>query len=233
VLQIPLIEDLTKGPIPPGSNIIVEFDPASQWYNASLTIAAGWARAGGTVSYGVHVQPPDKVRAQLSRLGLETEELERNDRLRIWDWYTATLGQKSKEKLAKNSLKIADVSIEHAKESMRGPPIPDYLRIWDTNSHFARFNEEKVWIEYELTRVIPTGHLRQSTGIGGIIRGVHSDWVYKQLEAAYDGVVDFRLDSEGEEIINRMRIRSMRNVAFDSRWHDLKLTNNFEVTIEK
>ena len=116
---------------------------------------------------------------------------------------------------------------------MRGPPIPDYLRIWDTNSHFARFNEEKVWIEYELTRVIPTGHLRQSTGIGGIIRGVHSDWVYKQLEAAYDGVVDFRLDSEGEEIINRMRIRSMRNVAFDSRWHDLKLTNNFEVTIEK
>ena len=105
------------------------------------------------------------------------------------------------------------------------------MRIWDDASSYSRFNDEKIWIEFELTRVIPVGHIRQSTGIGGIIRGLHSDSVYKRLEAAYDGVIDLKLDEAGEEPRNMIRIRSMRNVGFDGRWHSLKISENLEVTI--
>ena len=43
-LRIPLIDDLAKEPVPPGSQLLVEYDPASSWYNAALAIAVGWLR---------------------------------------------------------------------------------------------------------------------------------------------------------------------------------------------
>ncbi len=94
--RLPLIEDLTKGPIRLGSNILVEFDPASQWYNASLTIAAGWISSGGVSSYNVYDHPPENARLQLKNLGLDVEALEKEEKLRIVDEYTAQLGQNPK-----------------------------------------------------------------------------------------------------------------------------------------
>ncbi len=138
-----MIEDLTSGPIPAGSNLLVEYDAASQWYNASITIAAGWLRSGGKVLYGAMAQQPEKIRSQLNRLGVHPEALEAADNLRIWDWYTPTLGQKSKEKVALESLKVADLSIWFAKEIMRQPPDPNLLRVFDSISSLARFNDEK------------------------------------------------------------------------------------------
>lgn len=89
--------------------MLVLFDAASEWYNAALTISAGWLQTGGRVHYNTCVQSPDTVRSQLKRLGLIPEELEKEDRLRIYDWYSVTLGGKS-EKNAVQSLKVQDLS---------------------------------------------------------------------------------------------------------------------------
>ena len=230
--QILLIEELTKNPIPPGTNILVEFDPVSQWYNASVTIAAGWIRSGGITAYNVHARPPEKIREQFKRLGLDADTLESTGRLRIFDWYTASLGLKSKEKRSVQSLKIADLSLDMRGE-MHETPSPEVLRVWDTNSYLARFNDERAWVELELTRFVPASSIMQSTGIGGVIRGIHSDWVYKQLEAAYDGVIDFKVEEEGKTTRDLMRIRGLRNVGYDRDWHELKIGENFEVTLAK
>ncbi len=228
--RIPLIEDLTNGPIPSGSNLLVEYDPASQWYIASITIAAGWLKSGGSVGYNVAAQPPENIRTQLKRLDVDAEELEGNGRLVINDWYTGTLGRKSKEKYAWDSLKVADINIEIAKMRMGGPPLPDYLRVVDNYSTLARFNEEKAWVEHALTRSFPSATIIQSTEILGIIKGLHGDWAYKNLEAAADGIVDFKLEERSDETQNHIRIRSIRNIQFDSRWHLLNIGENFEVT---
>jgi KaiC/GvpD/RAD55 family RecA-like ATPase len=233
VPRIPLIEDLTKEPIPPGSNILVEFDPSSQWYDTLAMIATGWLHNGGNVSYNLLAQSPDSTRSRLSRLGVEFAKLELVDRLRIHDYYTSTLGKKPAERLAHNSLKIAEVSIEFLKTQMNGPPIPHILRVVDNVSVWARFNDERSWIEFFLTRGLPLAPLTKSTNIAGIIRDLHSDSVYKQLEDANDGIIDLRLDETGEVVKNLIRIRKMQNVSFDSRWHALKIGENFEVTLEK
>jgi KaiC/GvpD/RAD55 family RecA-like ATPase len=231
--KIPLIEDLTKGPIPPGSSILVEFDPSSQWYNASLTIAGGWLRTGGSVSYIAHSQSPDEVRSQLHSLGVAVEELEQKDRIWITDLYTASVGRKSREKFAPESLKVADMSIWIAREAMADSPAPEFLVIADNGSVLDRFNEEKNWVELYLTRPIPMGKSRQLTQIMGFMSGIHSSWAYKQLEAAVDGIVDFKLDETSDSVKSLMRIRSLRKVGFDGRWHRLKFAENLEVTIEK
>ena len=230
--RIPLIEDLTRGPVPSGSNILVEFDPASQWLNASLTIAAGWVKDGGSVSYIANSQSPDDIRSQLRRLGLAVEELERTDRLWITDLYSASIGQKSKERFAVESLKVADLSIFIAREAMDDLPAPEFLVIADNISIIDRFNAERNWVEMYLTRPIPMVKPRQLTQLIGIMGGIHSTWAYKQFEAAVDGIIDFKLDESGEETRDMMRIRNMRNANCDRRWHHLKIKENFEVTLE-
>lgn len=231
--RIPLIEDLTAESVPPGSIIMVQYDPASQWYNASLTMAAGWLKTGGRVAYNVAGQPPDDARSQLKRLGVNVDELETEDRLRIWDWYTLTLGQKSKEKYTADLLKVADLSITFAKDFMRRQPRPDRLIIVDDESFMARFNDEKSWVEFALARDIPALKMRKQIAIHGYIRDLHSNWVYKQLEAAHDCVVDFKLDESTEPPRNSIRIRNFRNVAFDGQWHPLRVSENFELSLDR
>ncbi len=232
-MRIPIIEDLTAGPIPVGSALLVEYDPTSQWYATSFTIAAEWLKAGGKVRYGIAAQPPDQMRSQLNRVGLGTEQLEANEQLQLYDFYTPTLGQKSKEKYAPPTLKVADLSIWWTKAQLSGPPVPNLLRMLDDLSVFERFNDEKSWVEFALTRMIPTTFVLKEHAIRGIMKGVHSDWAYKRLEAASAGVIDLKLDETGEEPRNLIRIRSIRNVGFDARWHPLKIGENFEVTLEK
>ena len=241
-MRITLIEDLLKGPLDPGKSILVEYDPTSAWYQASITMAAEWLRAGGRVTYGVTSQPPENIRSQLKKLGVDTGRLEADDRLRIFDWYTATLGRKSAEKYAFYSLKAADLSVLHSKymmanedavELIRPSPSPDWLRILDDVSCLARFNEEKSWVEFIRTRLIPIASLWTSTGISGVIKGLHSEWVCKNLEAAVDGVIDIKLDETSQEAKSMIRIRSMRNVGFDARWYPMRIAENSYVSLEK
>jgi len=240
--RIPLIEDLTTQPVPAGSNILVEFDPASQWYNASLTITAGWIRSGGVGSYNVFDHTPEGTRAQLRRLGLDLETLEKEEKFRIIDWYTCQLGQKSKEKYAESSLKVADQSIIYRQQILTpGSPYPgtgyhlgpDVLRISDDEAGvLLRFNDEKSFIDYWRTREIPVAAATQSTSITGTVKGVYSEYAYRSMETSADGIIDFKVNEESGEVRNLMRIRSMRSVGFDSRWHSLKIGENLEVTLE-
>ena len=230
--RLELVEDLTQAPIPPGTNIIIEFDPASQWYNASLTIAAGWLRSGGSVSYIAQSQPPEDVRSQLRQLGLAVDDLEQKDRLWITDFYAASVGQKSKERFAPESLKVADLSLWIAREAMVESATPEFLVIADNSSVLDRFNDEKNWVELYLTRPIPMSKPRQITQLIGFMAGIHSNWAYKQLEAAVDGIIDFKVEEVARETHDFMRIRSMRKVRFDRRWHELKKSESSEVTLQ-
>ena len=238
-MRLALIEDLLTEPLPAGSNLLVEYDAASQWYRASVNIAREWLRDGGEVGYNVAAQLPDSLRSQLRKLGLKVEELETDGKLEVWDWYSATLGQKSKEKFvgADTGLKAADLSIDisrgELKPAMAGETYPEYLRIWDNCSVMARFNDDKAWVEFLVTRVFPSGFHSKSTIIVGVIRGIHSEWVYRQLEDAADGVIDFKIEDIDDETRDLLRIRSMRNVSFDRKWHQLKVGENFEITLEK
>ena len=236
--RIRLVDELTEDPLPPDTNLLVEFDPASQWYNCCAAIAAAWAKDGGDVGYNGFVQSPDNVRAQLARLELNVEVLEKDDKLRIYDWYTPTLGRKSKENYGIESLKVADQSIifRLTEDDLNHPEElewPKSLRIADNFSALARFNDEKLWIEFMLTRVFPIASARKSTLIFGIMKGVHSEWAYRQLEGAVEGIIDFKLEEVGQTTRDMMRIRSMRNLGYDREWHELKVERNSGVRIER
>ena len=97
----------------------------------------------------------------------------------------------------------------------------------------TRFNDEKSCVEYFLTRDLPLGPIIKLTGVFGLMKGVYSEWVYSRLEAASNGIVDIKVEEFEGEVRNLLRIRTMRNLSFDSQWHVVKINENFEVTLEK
>ncbi len=68
--------------------------------------------------------------------------------------------------------------------------------------------------------------------IAAIIR-LHSDSVYKQLEAAADGVIDMELHDASDPPRNLIRIRSMRNVRFDGRWREIEYGKNLDIKLKE
>jgi len=231
-MKIPLIDDLTRSPVPPGSNVLIEFEPTSQWDNASFTMAAGWSKQGGDVGYNGFAQSSDRVRIQLTALGLNVGDLEKNDLLMILDWYSPTLGRKSKDGI--ESLRVADLSIEFRISDDPNEPSEwaETLRIADNFSTLARFNDEKSWIEFMLTRVFPLAPATKSTLVFGIMKGVHSEWAYRQLEGSADGVIEFRLQDVDKATRDVVQIRSMRNVHYHRELTELRMDDNFQVQLK-
>lgn len=212
---------------------MVEYDATSQWYNACTTIAAGWLRTDGIVAYDVTVESPADLRTKLKRFGLDVDKLENEAKLEIWDFYTATLGRKSDERFSLPSLKVADLSVWDSRVGMSRPPEPNRLELNENISLFDRFNNENSWVEWELARRIPTYKSTKNTLIEGLIRGVLSERAYRKLEAAFENIVDFRFDETSDPPRNLMRIRTMRTVGFDGRWHQLNVNENLEVVLAK
>lgn len=230
---MPIVEELLADSVPGGSVLLVEFDPASQWYAASVTIGAGWLKTGGTVTYTAFAQPPENVRAQFRSLGVDVDALEKDERLVIFDNYSITLGRKSNEKYSAQSLKAADLSITFSREVMRAEPVPELLTIVDNTSTLARFNDDRAWVEFLLTRGIPATFLTKSRTIAGVSTGVHPELVYKQLEGAADCVIDLKLDAESDPPRNLIRIRSMRSARFDGRWREITYSDTSGITLKQ
>ncbi len=104
------------------------------------------------------------------------------------------LGIKSREKYKLESMNVADLRIWAAKEFMHQPPSPDLMYVTEKSSVLARYNDEKSWVDYTLTKILPAVSMTKAMNIRGITVGVHSDSAYKQLEAAFDGIIDVKVE---------------------------------------
>lgn len=185
--------------------------------------------------YNTSMLAPNVVRSKLKQLGLDADSLEKEDTMRIYDWYTMTLGGKSTDKDPLPSLKVQDMSPRYGTWMKSGGLNEDAttLRLIDNDSTLARFNDERSWIEFLLSRVFPRSSLSKATRVSPVVRGLHSDWVYKALEAAADAIIDFKLDETQDPTCNLVRIRNIRNVRFDGTWHRLKIDEKFLVTLKQ
>jgi KaiC/GvpD/RAD55 family RecA-like ATPase len=195
------------------------------------------------MSYHIAAQPREKVRAQLKRLGLDNvEQLEapsQKPTLALNDWYAASLGPNvPDDEFTMPSLKVDELSIVWSKGEKMAEEAGTFgsgslptLRLVDNVSTLARFNKDKSWVEFVLGRMIPRASKWKQVSIIGLMKETHNDWVYKTLEGVVDGIIDFKLEETASQTLDLMRIRTMRNVGFDRRWHELKISANSEVAL--
>ena len=226
-LMLPILKTMFPDGIEYGTALMVEFQPDSLWYEASLTIAAQALRAGAKTAYHTFLRPPDEIGQFLTSLGLNPRELESKGIFEIWDSYTPQTGLGSTQ----GSLKVSDWSIADAK-LLKGQIRDEdkrLLHIDDNTGVLLQYNQEKAIIDYQRTRK-GTTRITEWVDLNSFLKGVASDAFYNQMELLFDGVVDFKKEEKGPEIEQYLRLRILRGKRIDSRWHRLQLTGNGEVT---
>jgi len=249
----PLLSQLIPSGIKPGSMLLVEFDPDSQWLPLATTLAAQLHQMDHYICYLAMARPPSDVKEALTTQGIDVGTAVKGGRLVVEDWYSASLSGGQVEaagvragafeivdgELRAKTLKVADLSVEWLKTSKTGPKAYDIVDHWppgslvlvESFSTILRFNEEKPFVEWIESRVNPEERRRRGITVQGLVRGIHSDWLYKRMESASDGVIDIRVMERGEEAKSLLRIRSLKGQPHDSRWHEIQIKPNGEVAL--
>jgi KaiC/GvpD/RAD55 family RecA-like ATPase len=171
-VSIPILTNLVPDGIKPGRLFLVEFDPESQWLAVAATIAAGYLLAGGRVAYVAQLRSPETVKESLLALGVDISAATSEGRFTVDDYYSATLtggrldggGPSIFEQIdggvRLRSLKVADLSVELLKDMRQGPESggvfeawpPGALTVVESMSQMLRFNEEKPYLEWAISR---------------------------------------------------------------------------------
>ena len=245
--------DLIPEGIEPGTILIVEYDPESQWLAVATTIATRFLAAGGYLCYVSELRSTDDVKRDFTRLGADIPSLVKTGRLFFYDYYSAGLTGGSLPSIPQHgffenfeggrrvsSLKIADLSIQWLKDSKYGYEPEDVVEKWppgalaiaESASQMLRFNDESAFVEYAISRVNPNERKANRINVTGFVRGVHSESFYRRIEDATDGVVDIRVSEKKGEPKNLLRVRSLKGKRYDARWHEITIGADGEATLK-
>jgi len=172
-VSIPILTGLIPDGVKPETVFLVEFDPESQWLAVATTMTAGYLREGGHASYLAQVRPPETIRENMLALGVDISTASKEGRFTVDDYYSATLtggrldggeGPSIFERIdggvRLRSLKVADLSVELLKDMRQGPESggvwedwpPGALTVAESMSQMLRFNEEKPFLEWAISR---------------------------------------------------------------------------------
>ena len=239
-LSLPVFEKLLPDGVEFGTNLLVEFDPDSAWYEASLTFVAQTLRDNHRAEYHTFQHLPSDVEHDLERFGLDLAKLQDSGMFRIVDSFAVQMGGLNpidQEDPAARSLKVPDLSIAAAqairKEREEGVPEDEKWRVHvdDNTGIMTRYNPDGNLLDYWRTRHVPLTRLAQNIMVFSILNGMVSENFRAQFETIHDGIIDFKREDREGEVAQLVRVRRMRGKKFSSRWQRLNVSETGEVTI--
>ncbi len=241
-LTLPFLKQLIGGALDYGTNLLVEFEPDSIWYETSLTLAAHALKKGARTDYHLFQHMPSEVRHSLARFGLKVEQLEAKAVLRVLDSYTVQTGLSSAEasegsgalRYYSQSLKLSDWSIADIQRIKSGVPEEDKrrLHIDDNTGILLQYNDEKTFIDNWRTRSRPHTKVQEIVLFNSLMKGAASEGFTKQFESLSDGIIDIGNRERKGQIEHIVRVRAMRSRPYNSRWRRIRLLPNGEVALQ-
>lgn len=231
----PLLPGFPPEVFRPGSVVLVEFDPHSLWYEASVTICARALSAGVKTDYHTFQHVPGDIVRDLRRQGIDPDDMQSADRFRLLDSYSVQTGvalpaHRPPYDFVSRSLRMSEWKrgalgvLDHADERR-------LVHIDENDSPLARYNSERDVVDFFQTLSFEAARKRDFTFVYALMRAVHSKSFYRHFEYIADAVLDFRSRESEGRMEHVVRVRSLRGKACDSRWRLLSVTAKGEVRV--
>ncbi|HZW84456.1 MAG TPA: hypothetical protein VFE91_00955 [Nitrososphaerales archaeon] len=230
-IDLEILGELAPGGFHYGMTCLVEFEPNSLWYEASLTIAAEAIKHGTKTEYHVFQHTPGEVRAALKEMGVDLEKFEKKGLFRTVDTYTPTTplterAEGSSEPLLSGRVPDAEKWSEAIKKKMKAGFEEEekrWLHVDDNEAVLLQFSDEEYVINGYRTTFVPMTKARELLVLHALLRGVASDSFYRKRESMVDAVIDIKAVEEGRRLEHYVRLRALRGAKFDSSWRRIEL----------
>ena len=230
-LDLEILGELAPGAFHYGMTCLVEYEPHSLWYEASLTITAEALRHAVKTEYHVFQHTPNEVRSALKEMGVDLERYERKGSFRIVDTYTPTTPLKGPAEGRADPLlsgKTPDASgWAEAIRAMMKRGFEEEEKRWhhvdDNEAVLLQFSDEDYIVNGYRTTFVPMTKARELLALHALVTGVTSDSFYRKREALSDAVIDIKAVEEGGKLEHYIRLRALRGTKFDSSWRRIEL----------
>lgn len=235
-LRVPILDALVPSGLSYGTTYLVEFEPQSFWYDASLTICAQALRQGAKTEYHTLMHLPGDIRRRVADQGVDIERAEDDGLFRINDAYTPSTGldiPEGQRKSHQGNLNIATWSMSE-KQLIEKPPETEkrWVHIDDDLSVMLQYNDENEFHKSMRDTNIPWARALDLIVFQPVATGLHQESFYKRMESVCDGIIEFRALEESGKVENYARVRLIHGKALDSSWRLLKIRDNGEVVAE-
>jgi class 3 adenylate cyclase len=239
-IHFEIFDKLASGAFRYGMTCVVEFDPNSLWHEISLAITVQALRHGVKVEYHVFQHTPEQIRSALKRMGVDLDKFESEASFRIMDSYTSTTPLAGSTEGVREPLlsgKSPDIALwtKAIRDKMKDGFEEEekrWLHIDDNETTLLQFSDEESILNGWRTTFVPMAKSRELLILHGLVVGIASESFYRKTETMADAVIDVRAREEGGRLENYIRLRSLRESKFDSRWHKIELTNEGEIDVE-
>ena len=235
-----ILERLAPGAFHYGMTCVVEFEAHSLWHEISLAIAAQALKNGIRTEYHVFQHTPKEIRSALKRVGSDLEAYEQRGLFRVLDSYTPTTpltgpAEGREEPLLSGKAPDSENWAETIRRKMKSGFEEEekrWLHIDDNETVMLQFSSEESILNGWRTTFVPMVKERELLILHALVTGTASESFYRKTEAMADAVIDLTTREEGGRVENYIRVRALRGVKFDSRWHRAELMSNGDVIIE-
>jgi class 3 adenylate cyclase len=236
---VPLLDAMVPEGFRLGGNYLVEFEPSSPWYEASVTIAARSVQRGLKTEYHSFHRSIIDVKEALEGLGVSVERETKRGMLRLIDSYTPATSQAKGRPLgrvgflASQTPDVGRWGSAIRKQIAAGFEDQDrkWLHIDDNTSLLLQFTDEESMLNGWRTVFIPWGRARELVTVNGFVKGIASEAFYRKNEALYDGVFDMVTNEKEGRLEHYIRARVVHGESIDSRWKPVRLRPRGEVVI--
>ncbi|MGP8078855.1 MAG: adenylate/guanylate cyclase domain-containing protein [Thermoplasmata archaeon] len=236
---VPLLEAMVPEGLRVGGNYLVEFDPSSPWYEASVTIAVRAVERGLKTEYHSFHRDLADVREAMEELGLSIEAETDRGMLRLIGSSAPAPGPERGGRGPKSGFlsgRAPDVGRwgrEIKKQTAQGFDERErgWLHIDDNTSLLLQSTDEETMLNSWRTVFIPWGRARELITVNGFVKGIASDTFYRKTESLYDGVFDLVTKEKGGTLEHHIRARAFHGGVIDSRWKTVLLRPRGEVVI--
>lgn len=242
-INLPLLNSLLPNGFRLGSNVLVEFDPNSLWYETSISLAAEAVREGSSADYHTFQHQPNEVKEALAKQEAPVNVAMASKSLRILDSYSLQLGEKNPtappfQNFVQQSMALSDWKAKLAnlrnQDQEKTRRESDRIHIDDNTSALLAMNDEKTVNDFWLAGVESTRRWNLLM-FNSFCVGIASDAFYKKLETIADMIIDIRAkETRSGESRDFIRVRTLRGSRLpDSKWKRFDIEDNGRVALSE
>ncbi|TLZ65678.1 MAG: hypothetical protein E6K16_02595, partial [Methanobacteriota archaeon] len=216
-------DPIVGGGLPEGTSIVLQGPSGNEKDLFGLQFLAEGLRSGEALLIVVSSQSPEQYLESLAKLGVNVKEAIAGNRIRVVDWHsyqeTNVAGVEERDHIIRCSVDLTNVGIALSRAlGTLAPGVPRRAVLEFLSPALQAFEVGQVYSFAQSSKAKLARH--KFTALFLLEKEMHTPATVSTVSQPFDGVIDIDRQREGDAIVRKIGVLSMKDTAPDARFHE-------------